>query len=365
MGKRVKKKKNSQKKRTASNQRPQSARPAEARNTPAGARPKPAQPASRPSQSAGQRTSRSTAGMNQPGRNNDKMSKQQRRKTNKAYNQATVHRSKKGRRRGSRGGNYIMYYILAAVIVLIVLIILANTVLFNCTSIEVEGNSRYTAEQIIAPSGLEPGQNLLLIDTAAAEQRISAAFSYIDMTEVKRVFPTKIKITVQEAEKWYQVRANGVTASISRMGRIVELGEDSSLPMVEGYDPAELTAGLTLSSNDSGKSDIPALILEKSEQYDIEDITRIDLTDRFDISIDCGDNITLELGGTSDIDSKLAVAAGTIKQEKANVVINLHSPSRIFVRDKVNEQAQQTLPSLSGTAEGTAESTQESTAEAD
>ena len=370
MGKRVKKKNNkSQKRRTASNQRPQAARSAEVRNTPAGTRPKSAQPASRPPQSAGQRTSRSTAGMNQPDRNgaggnNDKMSKQQRRKTNKAYNQATVHRSKKGRRRGSRGGNYIMYYILAAVIVLIVLIILANTVLFNCTSIEVEGNSRYTAEQIIAPSGLEPGQNLLHIDTAAAEQRISAAFSYIDMTEVKRVFPTKIKITVQEAEKWYQVRANGVTASISRMGRIVELGEDSSLPMVEGYDPAELTAGLTLSSNDNGKTDIPALIFEKAEQYGIEGITRIDLTDRFDISIDCGDNITLELGGTSDIDSKLAVAAGTIKQEKANVVINLHSPSRIFVRDKVNEQAQQTLPSLSGTAEGTAESTQESTVEA-
>ena len=57
-----------------------------------------------------------------------------------------------------------MYYILAAIIIIIVLAVLSNTVLFNCTSIEVEGNSRYTAEQIIAPSGLETGQNLLHID---------------------------------------------------------------------------------------------------------------------------------------------------------------------------------------------------------
>ena len=307
----------------------------EARQAPAGNRPKSPQQGGRPTQSA-----------------------EMRRKTNKAYNQATVHRSKKGRKRGSRGGNYIMYYILAAIIVVIVLIILSNTVLFNCSSIEVEGNSRYTAEQIIAPSGLELGQNLLHIDCDAAEQRISAALTYIDMTEVKRVFPTKIKIVVQEAEKWYQVSANGVTASVSRMGRIVELGVDTSLPMVTGYDPAELAAGQTLSSNDNGKTDIPSLIFEKAEQHGIDNIRSIDLTDRFDISIECGDNITLELGSTADIDSKLAVAAGTLEQEKSDVVINLHSPSTIFVRDKVNEQAQ-TLPDLSGTSAATAEGTSE------
>lgn len=111
----------------------------------------------------------------------------QRRRTDRAINQATVHRSVKGRRRGSRGGNYIMYYILAAIIIIIVLAVLSNTVLFNCTSIEVEGNSRYTAEQIIAPSGLETGQNLLHIDSGDAEKRISAALTYIDMVDVSKV----------------------------------------------------------------------------------------------------------------------------------------------------------------------------------
>ena len=351
MGKIVRNKNSgSDKKHISSNQSRQSARPAgsvsrpSSPSRPAGARPQPAKAEKRPPLSA-----------------------EQRRKTNRAYNQATVHRSLKGRKRGSRGGNYIMYYILAAIIIIIVLIILSNTVLFNCTSIEVEGNSRYSAEQIISHSGLKLGENLLHIDSKAAEQSVYSALAYIDMTEVKRVFPTKIKIVVKEAEKWYQVSQNGVAASVSRMGRIVELGADSSLPLIVGYDPAELTAGVMISSNDSGKTSIPALILDKAEQYGIADITRVDLTDRFDISIDCGSDITLELGGIAEIDSKLAVAAETMKKEKSNVVINLHTPSTIFVQDKVDEQAQQVLPDLSGTAEaasgeGTAEGTSEEAA---
>ena len=281
------------------------------------------------------------------------MDREQRRRTDRAINQATVHRSVKGRRRGSRGGNYIMYYILAAIIIIIVLVVLSNTVLFNCTSIEVEGNSRYTSEQIIAPSGLETGQNLLHIDSSGAEKRISAALTYIDMVDVSKVFPTKIKITVKEAEKWFLVSQDGVTAAVSRMGRIVELGSESGLPVVVGYDAAEIAPGVTLTSNDNGKTSLPLQILEKAEHYGITGITQIDITDRFDITVDCGDNITLQLGGIADIDSKFAVGAEVLNYEQANVTINLKNPNKPSAKDKIVSAA---LPSLGGeTAESTAE----------
>lgn len=276
----------------------------------------------------------------------------QQRRTDRAINQATVHRSVKGRKRGSRGGNYIMYYIFAAIIIVIVLAVLSNTVLFNCNSIEVEGNSRYTVEQILAPSGLEVGQNLLHINTAQAEKRISAALNYIDMVEVSKVFPTKIKITVKEAEKWFLVSQDGVTAAVSRMGRIVELGSESGLPTVVGYEAEELIPGAALTSAESGKTSLPLQLLEKAESCGITGITLIDLTDRFDISIECGDNITLEIGGIADIDSKLAVGAEVLKYENANVTINLKNPNKPSARDKV---ASSVLPALGESAESTAE----------
>lgn len=319
-----------------------------------GSRPAGNAPRKRPSQGApvpqrsGSRPQRSSS-QRRPAAQPDRA---QRRRTDRAINQATVHRSVKGRKRGSRGGNYIMYYILAAIIIVIVLVVLANTVLFNCSSIEVEGNSRYTAEQIIAPSGLETGQNLLHINSGDAEKRILAALNYIDMVEVSKVFPTKIKITVKEAEKWFLVSQDGVTAAVSRMGRIVELGAESGLPTVVGYEAAELNPGATLTSNENGKTDLPSELLEKAEHYGITGITSIDLTDRFDIMIDCGDNITLQLGGIADIDSKLAVGAEVMQYENSNVTINLKNPNRPSARDKV---ASAVLPVLGGTEQATAE----------
>lgn len=280
----------------------------------------------------------------------------QRRRTDRAIDQATVHRSVKGRRRGSRGSNYIMYYILAAIVIIVVLVVLSNTVLFNCTSIEVEGNSRYTAEQIIAPSGIETGQNLLHIDSGDAEKRISAALTYIDMVDVSKVFPTKIKITVKEAEKWFLVSQDGVTAAVSRMGRIVELGSESGLPTVVGYDAAELSPGAALVSNENGKTSLPLQILEKAEHYGITGVTRIDLTDRFDIMVDCGDNITLQLGGIADIDSKFAVGAEVLQYEQANVTINLKNPNKPSAKDKIVSAV---LPALGSTEEPTAEPTEQ------
>ena len=89
-----------------------------------------------------------------------------------------------GRKRGSRGGNYSLYYFFGAVVLVIVFIVLANTVLFDCTSIEVEGNLTYTSEDIAAISGIKRGDNLLKVDFEAAEQSIVSTFPYIDMADV-------------------------------------------------------------------------------------------------------------------------------------------------------------------------------------
>ncbi len=299
-----------------------------------------------------------------------KMTPEQRRKTNQAYKNATVQRNVRSRRRGSRGGNYVMYYILAAAVIVTVLIVLSNTVLFNCTAIEVEGNyiSEGTEEQdtekqnakknnITAQSGIEIGQNLLHIDTEAAQQRILAADPYIDEVEVQKSFPTTIKITVHKAEKWFQVSSGGVNAAVSRLGRIVELGSTPGLPVIEGYDPAELSPGKTLTSEEEGKTSIPSQLLESAEKNGITDISLIDMTDRFDISIDCGDNITLLIGGAADIDVKFAEAAKVIEQEQANAVIDLRTDEKIFVRDKNSQE--QVLPNLEETHEQTSEAVTE------
>ncbi len=245
-------------------------------------------------------------------------------------------RTKPSKRRKYRGGNYTLYYIMAGIVLLVVLIILANTVLFNCTSVIVSGNVRYTEQEIIDASGLKTGENLLHINTSAAKDKIVSELVYIDDAQVKKSFPTQIKITVTEAEKRYCVNESGVTAVISQGGKIIEHGSADGLPMVKGYDAETVELGDWLKSKTSGKSEIPDKIFTAADKTGLKDITLIDMTDKFDVKVTVEDRVVLELGPADEVPQKFAVAVELLKSEigkEEYVTINLTNPEVVPVRN--------------------------------
>lgn len=256
-------------------------------------------------------------------------------KAQRAVSKAMNSRSAPRRKRRYRGGNYILYYILAAIILVIVMIVLSNTVLFNCSEIEVIGNVRYTAEEIIGYSGLKTGDNLLHANTKAAEDRIVNSLAYIDGVRVKRSFPTRFTITVSEAEKWYGVRQDGVIAVISRKGKIIEQGNSDGLVIVKGYDAESIETGGWLKSTTDGKSDIPETIFTAAEKAGLEKINEVDMTDKFSVVVTVDNRVILELGPAVKVESKLRVAAAFIKNElgaEDSVTLMLTNPEKFAVR---------------------------------
>ncbi len=254
----------------------------------------------------------------------------------KAYDKAVKNRTATKKKRGSRGGNYALYYIFAGIIAVIVFAILAKTVLFNCSAIEVEGNQRYSADEIISASGLVTGKSLLDIDEKAAQERITAALAYIDMAEVSKSFPTKMKIVVKEAERWYDLQYGGSHFVVSRLGKVIEAARDSSLPVVKGYEPAEPSVGVYLTSQVEGKTDIPAQVLIAAETAGLTGITSMDITDRFEIKVLVEDRITLELGNATQLENKMYIAKELIESEitaTESVTVNLTNTEKVYVRD--------------------------------
>lgn len=262
-------------------------------------------------------------------------------KTHQAMNRQMRTRYTKQRRRRARGGNYILYYLLAAIVIIVVFVILANTLLFNCSKIDVEGSVRYSPEKIIEESGLKLGDNLLHIDEKAAEQRIVDSLAYIDTADVSRSFPTGIKISVVEAEKWFCLEQDGKTVCISRGGKIIEEGKTAGLPVVKGFEAESVDVGGMLSSAVESKNTLPEEILNAAEKAGLDCIDSIDLTDRFAVKIECDGRITLEIGSVSDIESKLYVAQTLIKQELSpteEVIVLLTDPEKVAVRRKNAEE---------------------------
>lgn len=271
--------------------------------------------------------------------------------TQKAVAKAMRSKAAPRKKRRYRGGNYILYYILAGIIVTVVLIVLSNTVLFKCGEIEVVGNKRYSAQEIAARSGLNIGDNLLHADTSAAAERIVSSLAYVDKAEVKKAFPTKFTVTVTEAEKWFAISQNGVTAAISRMGKIIEQGNTDGLTVVKGFEAESIETGKWLKSKTDGKDEIPQLVFDAAEKAGLEKLDEIDMTDKFAVKLSVdGGRVILELGPASEIESKLRVAAAFIKNElgaEESVTVLLSNPEKFAVRNKPKPPSSSTSSSSS------------------
>lgn len=238
------------------------------------------------------------------------------------------------KKRPYRGGNYTLYFILAAIVVGIVMAILSNTVLFKCGSIEVTGTTRYTAEEIIASTGIKTGENLLHIDTKKAEESVMSAFAFVDKVSVKKNFPTKIVVEITEAQNWFALNQSGKTVVISRGGRVLGAIPSDGLVVVKGFEAESLDTGSKLSSTVDAKNKIIMEIFETAEKVGLANVTEIDLTDRFSIKITVDDRIVLNLGSSVQLESKVRVGQALIEKEISEderVSVLLTNPEKVAV----------------------------------
>lgn len=268
-------------------------------------------------------------------------------KSNASYNQKAdrelsrvmAEKAPAGKKRQNRGKNYILYYVLAAVVLIVVLIILANTVLFRLSDIEVSGTVRYLPENIIEGSELKTGENLLYIDEKQIAQNIVDKCLFVDEAEVKKSFPTKVIITVKEAEACLVISENGINAAVSRGGRVIEHtdnAEKDGVITLRGYEPQSLELGAWLKSTNEIKTEFPWEMLEMIDKTKLENVTEIDMTDRYSpkVYID-GGRILLNLGSSTELESKFIVAKNLIEQQigaEEKVVISLSNPEKPGVR---------------------------------
>ena len=258
---------------------------------------------------------------------------------------APINKSRPQKRKKFRGGNYVLYYVLGLIVAAIAFVILANTVLFKCATIEVSGAEKYTAEEIIERSGLQIGENLLHINVSSARDNIVGSLAYIDDAQVRKSFPTKISISVTEAEKQYCIVENGVTAAISYRGKILEHCDAGNLPIVKGFEAESTEVGKWLVSKSEGKTEIPAEVFDKADKTGLKGITEVDVTDKFSVKVKVEDRVILNLGPADDIERKFRVAVEIIENQLAKdeyVTILLTNPEKVPVQN--NPSPQQSRP---------------------
>ena len=121
-------------------------------------------------------------------------------------------RPRKRRRRRSRGGGrFLSLYLVLAVVVTAVVIGAGCIVFFKVNQFEVEGNQRYSTEEIAKASGVSKGDNLFLVNK-------TDELAYVRSVNIKRKLPDTLVITVaetnaaaaiQSGKEWWLVNEEG------------------------------------------------------------------------------------------------------------------------------------------------------------
>ena len=76
----------------------------------------------------------------------------------------------------------------------------ALIIFFKVQTVTIQGNERYTEEEILEVSGIETGENMFLLNKFAIRDRISEELPYIQSVRFWRNLPDTIVIEVNECE---------------------------------------------------------------------------------------------------------------------------------------------------------------------
>lgn len=222
---------------------------------------------------------------------------------------------KAARRRQRSRKRYGMYCLLAVLMMLCIGITLSLTVVFNITQIDIEGESRYADDALIAASGVSIGDNLFRLSPRSIENAIVDKFPYIESVGIKRVLPEGLIIKVKEATCAAAVEFEDEYMLISEKGRVLESGlteisQDEQ--RVIGFNCERISEGDYLKDEDRERFSILRKIKKSIADNELDKISIIDLRDTTDLRLLYDGRIDVEMGNANDIDYKIRAAKSVI-----------------------------------------------------
>ena len=211
-----------------------------------------------------------------------------------------------------------VYGLVVILLVITAAVTISYTFLFNVDKIKVSGESdMYTAEDIVNASGIRKGDNLLRMKSEESEQAILDKLLYVETAEISKKFPTSVEINVTRCIPAFNVQYEDGTLLISKKGKI--LADNSyitdKLPVIYGYDPADVTPGRPLGSKNEHKGEAFEEIISAFTGNIDYKISSVDMSDEFSIIVNYENGTVFKMGTWSEVEYKLNLAKTVMEDE--------------------------------------------------
>jgi len=222
-------------------------------------------------------------------------------------------RKRKRRRRG------VLYAPIAVVLVAIT-VFFGISVFFRVTEINVSGQERYTADQILSASQITEGDNLLLLDPKEAAKNIMSRLPYVSDVVVEKLIPDKVAIAVTESRPVAAIQVGAQWWLLDQKGRALEQAGSGDLAgkvRVEGLSPQSVAAGqaIPVEPKDASKRDALRQLLQALDREDmVRECEWVDVSNIAALTMRYGGRFTVVLGKADDVDKNIARLKGVIAQ---------------------------------------------------
>lgn len=134
-----------------------------------------------------------------------------------------AHRRRKRRRRGSLGPLLrVLSVLLTAVAV-----VAALTLFFKVDQVVVSGNDRYSTQEIVEVSGVEQGDNLILMDKYRIAEKLYTQLPYITEVRINRKLPDVLMVEVVETRAVAAIKGGSSTWLLDSGGKLLEVVSNS------------------------------------------------------------------------------------------------------------------------------------------
>ena len=201
--------------------------------------------------------------------------------------------------RGRRGRRFGVLYKLLTLVVVCAAAVLALTLFFKVESVEVTGNSRYSAQEIQDACGVSLGDNLYLLSKPDMVQRLHQQLPYIDEVRVTRRLPNTLCIQVTEFSTVYAVEQEGTVWLLTSGGKIVETAaERGDTPLIDGCEllAPSLGGDVSFALELQNRQESLFALLQALESAELtEGVRAIHLGDPTVLSMDYTERFTVEM----------------------------------------------------------------------
>ena len=225
--------------------------------------------------------------------------------------------------RGRRGRRFGVLYKLLTLVVVCAAAVLALTLFFKVESVEVTGNSRYSAQEIQDACGVSLGDNLYLLSKPDMVQRLHQRLPYIDEVRITRSLPNTLRVQVTEFTTVYAVEQEGTVWLLTSGGKIVETAaERGDVPLIDGCEllAPSLSGDVSFALELQNRQESLFALLTALESAELtEGVRAIHLGDPTVLTMDYTERFSVEMPYSADYPRLLHYLTLVIEELETNL----------------------------------------------